>query len=314
MAVLALTAAAVLAKEHAAVLPAVFLLADGCFLPRSIASNWRLYIPLGASAAAGAAWLAPQLAAADSAGLGAAGLPALSYLVTQGRVVWIYLRMLVLPVGQSLDHGYPFFPASDPLGLLGLAALAALAVFAFLQRRRFPALAFGILTALLLLAPTSSFLPIRDALVERRMYLPFLGVCIAATAVAAQIRLSRRAGASLAAGLLLACSAATYARNRLWSGAVAMWEDAVRKNPAHPRAQFHLGYAYYQAGRCADAAQAYARTARLATPEFRLLFDWSLALGCAGRPAEAEWKLRAAAAALKPAPATRAPGPAGSPP
>lgn len=60
------------------------------------------------------------------------------------------------------------------LSYVGLAALLIVAGAAWLWRRRFPLASLGVFVFLVLLAPTSSFLPIADPLVERRMYLPMI--------------------------------------------------------------------------------------------------------------------------------------------
>ena len=49
---------------------------------------------------------------------------------------------------------------------------------AWMYRKRWPLASFGVLVFLLLLAPTSSFIPIKDVLVEYRVYLPFLGLVL----------------------------------------------------------------------------------------------------------------------------------------
>jgi tetratricopeptide (TPR) repeat protein len=76
-----------------------------------------------------------------------------------------------------------------------------------------------------------------------------------------------------------------------------MWEDSVSVNPRNARAWFHLGFAYYEQGRCADAVRAYEKGAAVSpSPDYSLLVDWALALDCAGRLDEAEEKLRQATA------------------
>ena len=47
----------------------------------------------------------------------------------------------------------------------------ALVAAAWIYRKRWPLASFGVFVFLLLLAPTSSVIPIRDVLHERRMYL-----------------------------------------------------------------------------------------------------------------------------------------------
>ena len=56
------------------------------------------------------------------------GVPTLSYALTQSRVIWHYLRLLVLPTGLNLDYDFPLStslltPPSTLLAVLSLAAL-----------------------------------------------------------------------------------------------------------------------------------------------------------------------------------------------
>ncbi|MBI5280427.1 MAG: tetratricopeptide repeat protein, partial [Candidatus Solibacter usitatus] len=74
----------------------------------------------------------------------------------------------------------------------------------------------------------------------------------------------------------------------------AMWKSAVDASPGNYRAQFQLAYAYYEQGRCTEAADHYGVAARLRTPDYRMLVDWSLALECAGNAEMAIEKLRQA--------------------
>src|ERR1700722_908944 len=72
IAVLALSGAAVAAKEHTLVLPGVLLLTDYFWNPgfsfSGIRRNWRIYVPLALGGAAGLAFVARLLAGGPSAG------------------------------------------------------------------------------------------------------------------------------------------------------------------------------------------------------------------------------------------------------
>ena len=83
-----------------------------------------------------------------------------------------------------MDHG----------AILGLAALLALVAAAWIYRKRFPLAAFGVFMFLLLLAPTSSFIPIRDVQAEHRLYLPFLGLVLVCLEVLRRLRFQQAAG------------------------------------------------------------------------------------------------------------------------
>ena len=298
--VIALFGAAVLTKEHVAVIPAVFLLADLFFHPdgplRGIKSNWRLYAPLVAAAVLGLRFVVKTLGTATTAGFGLRGLSWYEYFFTQWRMFWNYLRLVVLPVGLNVDPDVPISrTAFDQGAIVGGIAIAALVAVAIIFRRRFPLACFGILTFIVLLAPTSSIVPIRDVFAERRLYLPMIGLlCVAVDALR---RVNLRETASLAAlGAVLAiASYLTWQRAHVWSGAIPLWENTVANSPNKYRPRFQYAFALYNERRCTEAAEQYAKTATLDQPGERLMVDWALALDCAGRTTEAVEKLQAAA-------------------
>lgn len=305
--ILALFAGAALTKEHTAVLPGLLLVTDwfagappAGFDPRAplaaIRRNWRLYVPIALGGAAGLAYVLRILRAADTAGFGLKEFTWYQYLFTQCRVIWLYVRLFFLPYGQNLD---PDLAVSRTLfehgAILGLAGLGAVTAAAWYWRRRYPLAAFGWLVFLLLLAPTSSVAPIRDVAAERRMYLPMIGLLLVVLDGARRIRLSRPLAAGGAALALLAFGSLTQARNRLWADPVALWQDTAAKSPNKARPHFQLAYAYYQAGRCADAVQHYATASRFEPPDYRLLVDHALALDCVGQYQQAVEMLRQAA-------------------
>ncbi len=83
----------------------------------------------------------------------------------------------MFPFGQNLDPDIAISRSVIAHGaIFGLAGLLAVSVLAWIYRRRFPLASYGWFVFLILLAPTSSFVPIRDPMAERRMYLPFIGL------------------------------------------------------------------------------------------------------------------------------------------
>ncbi len=298
--VLALFGCAVTSKEHTAVLPFLLLLTDYFFNPGfsldGIRRNWRLYVPIVVAGAAGFAFILSKLAESDTAGFGVEGLPWYNYFVTQCKVIWIYLRMFVLPFGQNVDHNYPMVETlADPLGLIGMAGLAGLVVAAWLYRKRYPLVAYGFYTYLLLLAPTSSVVPIKDALVERRLYLPMIGLLLIVAAALRRWQASPRTAVGALGAVTLAVMLLGYQRAQVWADPIELWEDSVAKSPENWRASFQLAYAYYDAQRCSEAVEQYERTAALDEPDYRLLVDWALAYDCAQQPERALAKLKEAA-------------------
>jgi len=300
---LVLFGAAVSTKEHTAVLPLLLLLTDYYWNPgfslRGIWRNWRLYALLAVGGAMAAKVVYGVLRGSDTAGFALKDLTWAQYFYTQCRAIWVYIRLFFLPYGQTLD--YDFAVSRNVLehgavfGLIGLAGLAAAAIY---YRRRYPLASYGYFVFLILLAPTSSVLPIADPIAERRMYLPLLGLLLIVLEFLRRWKTSRGTLAATLAGCLLVAGALTNVRAQVWSSAVALWTDAAGKSPGKQRVQEQLGYAYYAEGRCDLALERYQAAARAARPDFRLLVEWAGALDCVNRLDEAQEKLRQAAALI----------------
>jgi len=302
IAVLLLFGAAAATKEHTLVLPALLLLTDYYWNPAfsfsGMRKNWRLYLPIAAGAAVALAFFARVLANTNgSAGFGLKEFTWYQYFFTQCRAFWVYLRLLVLPVGQSVDWDFPISRnILDHGAIFGLAGILVLVGAAIFFRRKYPLASYGFLVYLLLMAPTSSFVPIIDPLAERRMYLPMIGILLVAVALLARIRVDRRkVGAAL--GIFVAVlGVLTYQRNLLWASDTVLWEDTLRTSPNKQRVRFQLAHNYYSNGRCADAVAQYAEAARVQKPDYGLLVDWALAYDCLDQPDAAVAKLKQAAA------------------
>ena len=213
------------------------------------------------------------------AGMTSAPLGAIRYFATELCVLPRYLGLLLLPVGQSIDHVVAPAPGLLSLqvalcGVLVLALAFGPAVVAW--RRPTPlsrTVAFGALWFFLVLAPTSSFMPIQDFMVEHRTYLANWGALLALVALldgalAAAPRLIR-VRAALYPLLLAGLGALTFGRNQVWASGEALWGDAVAKSPANGRAHGNLAYAYQRRGDWAAAAAEYERALGLVDPRSR---------------------------------------------
>ncbi|MGA2436146.1 MAG: hypothetical protein ABSG25_12760 [Bryobacteraceae bacterium] len=298
--ILLLFGAAVSTKEHAAALPLLLLLTDYFWNPgfsfSGIRKNWRVYALLAVAGAIALRVVYRILRHSPSAGFHIKEFTWIQYFYTECRAIWVYVRMFVLPYGQNVDHD---FAASrgilDHGAVIGLAALIALGAAAIYFRRRYPLACYGILMFLLLLAPTSSFIPLADPLAERRLYLPFLGLLLVAVDCLRRWRVSRTGLAAAMLGILLVAGWLTAARAAVWGNETALWEDSVAKAPNKARPRQHLAYAYFTHGQCDAAIQQYEAAARITTPDFRDWIDWALADDCLHRWDEAIEKLQQAA-------------------
>jgi tetratricopeptide (TPR) repeat protein len=300
LAVLAIFAAACLTKEHTLVLPALLLLTDYYWNPgfsvRGIVRNWRLYIPLAALGVAGALSVVPLLVLSTSAGFHVKGLTWTQYFFTQCRAIWVYLGKFVLPIHQNIDYEFAISRTlTDHGAIFGLLALAMVTAAAWLYRRRVPLASYGWFAFLILIAPTSSFVPIQDPLVERRLYLPFIGLVFVVLELLRRWRATRRVLAVTLALIIVAEAWAAWQRNQLWGDRIAMWQDSARQSPGKVRPQFQLAHAYYKLGQFGESVEGYEKAARIEPPKYDLLVDWGIALAYAGRTDEALAKLQRAA-------------------
>ncbi len=298
-AVLALFAAAALSKEHTAVLPALLLLTDYYWNPgfsfAGIRRNWKLYAPLVLGGAAGGLYVLRVLRNNPTAGFAIKEFSWLQYFFTQCRVIWRYLFLFVVPVGQNLDPDVPVSrTVLDHGAIAGLAALVAVSAAAWVYRKRFPLGSYGWFATLLLLAPTSSLVPLRDVYAERRMYLPFVGLLLISIELLRRWNTSTRTLGAVLGVIVAAQMGLTMRRDAVWAGPIPLWQDTVAGSPEKFRPNFQLAKAYFDAGACGEAARQYARTFAIEPHDFRLLVDWGLALDCAQQPDEAIAKLELA--------------------
>ena len=244
-------------KEVMVTAPLVVLWYDRAFVSDSwralVAVRWRYYAALAGT------WLVlvwgiwnDRVTYADGSLIYVRDLTPWKYLLSQAAVLVHYLRLCFWPSGQCLDYGWP--PAQSllevwPQALMILSLLAVTAVC--IVRRKEWGFVGG--WFFLILAPTSSIMPIRDLAFEHRMYLSLASVAIVAVFAGAELfrRTSAQGrlafpgkhafAATTAATLIVMLAVTAYARNGVYTSSISIWEDAVAKAPNNWRAWASLG-------------------------------------------------------------------------
>ncbi|MBS1109849.1 MAG: Tetratricopeptide 2 repeat protein [Anaeromyxobacteraceae bacterium] len=308
-------------KEIAFTLPAALALVEWAFFE----GGWRRWLPLVPVALL--SLLIPLtlvdlgkpvsevLASADSSTRVSTPLAGRhDYLRTQAVVVARYLGLLVLPVGQTVDHDVAIrrsWLAPDVAGsallLASLALAGAWLAWRSTPRGRRPPLdpavrlvALGIAWFFVTLSVESSVIPIADVMNEHRVYLPSAGLFPGiATALAllflrvdpARVARDTAVAAGLAASLL---AVVTWNRNRVWRSEVDLWADAAAKSPGHVRALSNLGAALLKQERYAEAAEVFRRDVEAHPGSVASRVQLGVTLYLANRPADAERELRRA--------------------
>jgi tetratricopeptide (TPR) repeat protein len=187
----------------------------------------------------------------SSQGLHLTQLTPFDYALTQLGVIARYLRLVVWPSGLSFD--YFDWPVARSLGDVmpgALVTFAALGATAVLLARR-PALGLVGAWFFVLLAPTSTVLPLAGELVaERRLYLALAAPALVAALALQHLRERAPRLANGAGALTVALLALATARHNLaYRTAVGIFSDAVAARPPNVRARYNYGNALKDEGR-----------------------------------------------------------------
>jgi tetratricopeptide (TPR) repeat protein len=204
------------------------------------------------------------------------------YLYSQFKVITTYIRLIFLPINQTLDYDHyhyyvkKFFEFGVIAPLFLLLSIIILALYLHLRglHKKQPLLcliAFGVYWFFIALSVESSIIPISDLIFEHRVYLPSVGafIAIAAGSVLALGWFSRRLTAlrhAVPAVIVLsiaAYSVATLARNAVWKDAISINRDNVKKSPLRGRAHNNLGHAYFKQGLYELAAHEFSTAIKL---------------------------------------------------
>ncbi len=190
-------------------------------------------------------------AANRSVGFGFKGITPWAYALTQPGVIVHYLRLSFWPDPLCLDYAWPAAATAGRIVPPLVVVLILVGGTAWSLRAR-PWLGFVGAWFLLILAPTSTIIPIRDPLVEHRMYLPLAAVLLLVVlgafhavewligADAWRRKAIARTGLAIALGLAGALAYATSQRNHAYQSDTTIWRDVVSKRPDNARG--HLKY------------------------------------------------------------------------
>ncbi len=251
-------------KEVAATAPLLVLLYDrtwvsGTFRAALRARRWY-YIALALAWPLLVCLVGGTDGRGGTAGVGV-GVSSVEYAVSQLRAITSYVGLAAWPFPLVIDHGGTLAFASVAAALpcaLFVAALVAATVFALC---RFPAAGFLGAWFLIVLAPSSSVVPLLDTMFEHRLYLALAAPVVLAV-VAAHALLGPRARPALG-GAALACLVLTFHRNATYRSDITLWTANVAHTPDNPRAHFLLGNALLAQGKAPAAVTAFQAAVRL---------------------------------------------------
>ncbi len=277
-------------KEVMVTAPLVALIFDRVFLSTSFkqlfAKRWGLYALLAVTWSIPAVLLSMS-GAPEGSGFGLKDVTPLQYAATQCQVIVHYIRLAFWPDPLVLDYIWPMadrfadvWPWASAIAILLVATLLAL--------RYLPAAGFMGAWFFLILAPTSSIMPISDAAFEHRMYLSLAAIVVGIVVglyATAQI-MGRKLGiqsasmklAATVGGIVLACIAvvalgsATLMRNADYSDRVTIYQDTADKSPHNYRAWSSLADSHQMNRDMPQALECYTRSIEL-KPKYATVYN-----------------------------------------
>ncbi len=207
----------------------------------------------------------------ESAGFNLERMTPLSYFVSQFGVIVHYLLLSVWPYDLCIDYGWPL--AADASGIVPFAmVVGALGLLTLIALKRSPEAGFLGVWFFLILAPTSSIMPILDLAVEHRIYLSLVAVVTLVVLGCYRLARSLPLGDSsitrwLAVGAVAIVVAwfgsLTVERNGYYQSRTALWLDVVRKRPDNWRGHNNLGFCLIEQGDREGARDQFAEALRL---------------------------------------------------
>ena len=284
-------------KQIVLTLPVMIILYEFCFLQRG--RRFRL-VWWQVAVFAGLFLLVPTLQSWDFGRLFKVAIQSRShegdaltwytYMLTQFRVVPVYFRLMVFPVGQTLDYD---FTASTSLWehgtWAGVLLVAAVFGYGIGRLRRDPLTGFGICWFFIAMGLESTFIPIYQVIFEHRCYLPSVGFVLAlATATDRLFNCPRRQAAAMA--VIVAVLAWTaHQRNKVWESEETLWRDIMHKSPRKVRPYIHLGVAHLMKGEYEAAAEILDAGIAIRQDNYRLYHNRGIVYEMQGNLKEAMW-------------------------
>lgn len=226
-------------------------------------------------------------------------------LLTEGRVLWLYLGLMLLPRLEAFGLHHDDLALSAGFltpwtTLTAWVGLAVLAVLAWRFRTKASAAVFGIVWFFIGHLLESTVLPL-ELVHEHRNYVPLFGVLLAlASALLAALAATgprKTLGLTLAAVVLCYCTFVTALRAHQFGEEVRRSQIEAQHHPESARTQYEAGRAVAMLDQSADAdspayffARSHFERAGELDPNFKLGLLGLMHLNCqAGKQTEAAW-------------------------
>jgi tetratricopeptide (TPR) repeat protein len=248
----------IFSKENLAILPLAIIVLDLIFfgMPSSRKEKMIFIVGMGLSLLVICILcivLAPSFLSSLTKGYEGRPFSMLERILTQQRVMILYLSLLVFPRADrfSIDHEMAlstslFSPWTTVAALIFHVSALSLA---WLYRKKYPTLSFGVLFFYICHSVESSFIAL-ELVFEHRNYLPSMFLFVPVAVLFAHLLRKRSyptrvrtLSAALAVFVLFSLALGTYRRSIVWHDEESLWTDAMTKAPNSARPPENLAVA-----------------------------------------------------------------------
>jgi Flp pilus assembly protein TadD len=206
------------------------------------------------------------------------------YIITQPFVLFHYISNFILPVHLALDADWPLLSSMiDDRFFIGVSVIILMmwAAIASSKHTTTRPITFGILWFFIALLPTSSIIPLADAMNDHRMFFPCIGLALSVVYSLYYDVLRHEKWLEqnhlipsfffLSLLIISAYAYGTYQRNNVWRTEESLWHDAAIKYPQNARALMAYGIALMQRNQD-KLAEHYFLQARQYAPDYSYIY------------------------------------------
>ncbi|MEO7438216.1 MAG: tetratricopeptide repeat protein, partial [Candidatus Binatia bacterium] len=258
---------ALLAREAAFVLPLLLVVLDRVPPGRPRRSMRSLGHSLPYAAALGLYLVLRSLVLTPTPVAVTEPVPLGFRLLTMADVIVRYLGLVVAPVGLHMERVVPPVTSLvEPRALAGLAVVAMIVIGLVRARptRAWP-LALGGAWFFVALLPVANLVPLATFMAEHWLYVPLMGLCLAAgwSVDAIPPPAWRRAMTVVLAVVVAGYGGITMRQSERWRDGRTLYEYLVPLAPESARVRVNLAQVYQEAGELERARELYLEVVRL---------------------------------------------------
>ena len=181
-------------------------------------------------------------------------------LATMVKIIFIYLKLLVLPFGLHMERNVPYVKSFlEPEVMLSVIGLVLLGYLVY--KRRHKEGFFGIMWFFIALLPVSNIKPLNMSMAEHWMYVPAIGLFSCVGLVSARLMqrsLARRIALwSFFLAVILFFSTLTIAQNRIWKNDKVFYDYFLKYVPDSYVGRTNMGNIYSREGKIGMAIREY---------------------------------------------------------